>query len=75
MNSEKKFLMLIRKLPNTRLRNDRDVQRLQNLQELELVVKGLSSKGSSSMKVSSLHSNPQNNFKSITNFKNQTILY
>lgn len=62
-----------RKLPNTRLRNDRDTQRLIDYTELELVMKGHSRptpKGDNT-----LSSTSKNNYKSIHGFKNQTILY
>ncbi|XP_042236373.1 ankyrin repeat domain-containing protein 40-like isoform X2 [Homarus americanus] len=62
----------IRKLPNTRLRNDRDVQRLCDFMELELVIKG---QNRLPVSRSDTHSTSKNNYKSIHGFKNQTILY
>ncbi|KAK7063300.1 Ankyrin repeat domain-containing protein 40 [Halocaridina rubra] len=62
----------IRKLPNTRLRNDKDVRRLMDYAELELVMKGQSRPTSS---LSETQSTSKNNYQSISNFKNQTILY
>ncbi|KAL3272461.1 hypothetical protein HHI36_013941 [Cryptolaemus montrouzieri] len=54
----------IRKLPNTRLRNDSDIRRLENYQALELVMKG--PPGSDK---------PTNCYQSISTCKDQTILY
>ncbi|XP_044253261.1 ankyrin repeat domain-containing protein 40-like isoform X2 [Tribolium madens] len=54
----------IRKLPNTRLRKDSDVKRLDNFQSLELVLK--TPLGSDK---------PNNCYQSISTCKNQTILY
>lgn len=62
----------IRKLPNTRLRNDKDARRLCDYTELELVVKGQSRPTSSQ---SDSQSTSKNNYQSISSFKNQTILY
>ncbi|KAK8718849.1 hypothetical protein OTU49_014424, partial [Cherax quadricarinatus] len=62
----------IRKLPNTRLRNDKDVQRLCDYTELELVIKG---QNRLPVSRSDTHSTSKNNYKSIHGFKNQTILY
>ena len=53
----------IRKLPNTMLRKDKDVQRLTQMQELEVVVTPASLK------------HQPNGYKSIQLYKNQTILY
>ncbi|XP_063903597.1 ankyrin repeat domain-containing protein 40-like isoform X2 [Zophobas morio] len=54
----------VRKLPNTRLRKDSDVKRLNNFQSLELVLK--TPLGSDK---------PTNCYQSISTCKNQTILY
>ncbi|XP_045135893.1 ankyrin repeat domain-containing protein 40-like isoform X2 [Portunus trituberculatus] len=62
----------IRKLPNTRLRNDKDVQRLTDYTELELVMKGQSRPP---VVRSDTQSTSKNNYSSIHGFKNQTILY
>lgn len=62
----------IRKLPNTRLRNDKDVKRLENFTELELVIKGQSRPA---ITRSDSHSTSKNSYQSISSFKNQTILY
>ncbi|KAF6198778.1 hypothetical protein GE061_006800 [Apolygus lucorum] len=53
----------IRKLPNTMLRKDKDVQRLCQMQEIEVVVTPSSAK------------HQPNGYKSIQLYKNQTILY
>lgn len=62
----------IRKLPNTRLRNDKDVQRLCDFMELELVIKG---QNRLPVSRNDTQSTSKNNYKSIHGFKNQTILY
>ncbi|KAG8223312.1 hypothetical protein J437_LFUL001186 [Ladona fulva] len=52
-----------RKLPNTIVRNDKDVQRLKNFQELELVISGMSKIGVTSSNSSQTHhiaDNPNN---------------
>ncbi|KAJ3617548.1 hypothetical protein MTP99_007261 [Tenebrio molitor] len=54
----------IRKLPNTRLRKDSDVKRLNNFQSLELV-----------LKTPLASDKPTNCYQSISTCKNQTILY
>lgn len=56
-------VLRIRKLPNTMLRKDKDVQRLTQMQELEVVVTPASLK------------HQPNGYKSIQLYKNQTILY
>ncbi|XP_014241188.1 ankyrin repeat domain-containing protein 40-like [Cimex lectularius] len=53
----------IRKLPNTMLRKDKDVQRLNQMQEIEVVVTPASI------------THQPNGYKSIQLYKNQTILY
>jgi len=53
----------LRKLPNTMLRKDKDVQRLVHMQEIEVVVTPSSVK------------HQPNGYKSIQLYKNQTILY
>ncbi|XP_045475758.1 ankyrin repeat domain-containing protein 40-like [Harmonia axyridis] len=54
----------IRKLPNTRLRSDSDIGRLENFQEIEIVMRG--PPGSDK---------PTNCYQSISTCKDQTILY
>ncbi|KAL1116011.1 hypothetical protein AAG570_005506, partial [Ranatra chinensis] len=54
----------LRKLPDTMLRKDKDVQRLGHMQELEVVV---------TQPVAAKHT--PNGYKSIQLYKNQTILY
>ncbi|XP_012060943.1 PREDICTED: ankyrin repeat domain-containing protein 40-like [Atta cephalotes] len=67
----------LRKLPNTRLRRDKDIQRLQNFQEIEVVIdatnvyKGLQNSNSVA---NSLPTLPANGYQSISK-KDQTILY
>ncbi|CAL4081588.1 unnamed protein product, partial [Meganyctiphanes norvegica] len=65
----------IRKLPNTRLRNDRDIRRLTEYQELEIVMKGHTRPVSASATQDDKTSTSKNAFQSIQGFKNQTILY
>ncbi|XP_050716848.1 ankyrin repeat domain-containing protein 40-like isoform X4 [Eriocheir sinensis] len=62
----------IRKLPNTRLRNDKDVQRLTDYTELELVMKGQSLLP---LAREDAQSTSKNNYRSIHGYKTQTILY
>lgn len=62
----------IRKLPNTRLRNDKDVQRLTDYTELELVMKGQSLLP---LAREDVQSTSKNNYRSIHGYKTQTILY
>lgn len=54
----------IRKLPDTRLRNDNDVKRLTDFQSLEIV-----------LKTPVIGDKPKNCYQSISTCKNQTILY
>uniref|UniRef100_A0A1B6GL95 Uncharacterized protein n=1 Tax=Cuerna arida TaxID=1464854 RepID=A0A1B6GL95_9HEMI len=66
----------IRKLPDTVIRKDKDVQRLRNFQEIELVVTGnhgISKSLSSGILFPGSAAN--NGYQSIQLYKNQTILY
>lgn len=70
----------IRKLPNTVLRKDKDVQRLVNFQELEVVL--LKSGNTSGAHLASASSSIQstlltnrNQYESISQKKDQTVLY
>lgn len=55
----------LRKLPNTRLRNDKDIKRLQDFEEIEIVLNA---------PVTSKSLNTSNAYPSITS-KDQTVLY
>ena len=67
----------LRKLPNTRLRRDKDIQRLQNFQEIEVVIDATNvykSLQNSNGVANSLPTLPANGYQSISK-KDQTILY
>ncbi|XP_011701608.1 PREDICTED: ankyrin repeat domain-containing protein 40-like [Wasmannia auropunctata] len=67
----------LRKLPNTRLRGEKDVQRLQNFQEIEVVIDTTNvykSMQNSNGVANSLPTLPANGYQSISK-KDQTILY
>ncbi|XP_076646113.1 ankyrin repeat domain-containing protein 40 [Halictus rubicundus] len=67
----------LRKLPNTKLRKDKDVQRLQNFQEIEVVTNNVNSH-KYMQNTNSVSNNiptvPANGYQSISE-KDQTILY
>lgn len=63
----------IRKLPDTMIRKDKDVQRLHNFQEIELVVPSQAKSLSSGVLFPNGGGN--NGYQSIHLYKNQTILY
>lgn len=69
-------ILKLRKLPNTRLRKDKDVQRLQNFQEIEIVINTNMYKNiqSSNGIANNLPTLPANGYQSISK-KDQTILY
>lgn len=73
-------ILKIRKLPNTKIRNDRDVQRLTNFQEIEIVlyapsnINDLANKSVQHANGSTAPITPTNNYQSISK-KDQTILY
>ncbi|KAG7189466.1 hypothetical protein KM043_017161 [Ampulex compressa] len=66
----------LRKLPNTRLRKDKDIQRLQNFQEIEVVTNAVSGyKYTQSCNgIPNIPTVPANGYQSISK-KDQTILY
>lgn len=67
----------LRKLPNTRLRKDKDIQRLQNFQEIEVVIDATNvykSMQNANGVANSLPILPANGYQSISK-KDQTILY
>nr|CAD7441504.1 unnamed protein product [Timema bartmani] len=65
----------IRKLPDTLVRKDKDVQRFCNFQELELVIAPPPGKGKLTPGSNGLVTANMNGYQSISLFKNQTILY
>ncbi|EFN87722.1 Ankyrin repeat domain-containing protein 40 [Harpegnathos saltator] len=70
-------ILKLRKLPNTRLRKDKDIQRLQNFQEIEVVTdtnvyKNIQSTNGITNSLPML--TPANGYQSISK-KDQTILY
>ncbi|XP_032663691.1 ankyrin repeat domain-containing protein 40-like [Odontomachus brunneus] len=71
-------ILKLRKLPNTRLRKDKDIQRLQNFQEIEVVTdttniyKSIQNANGISNNLPTL--TPANGYQSISK-KDQTILY
>lgn len=74
-------ILKLRKLPNTKIRRDKDVQRLVNFQEIEVVLISSLCIGNEVQQKSMQHSNgstvpitPTNSYQSISK-KDQTILY
>lgn len=71
-------ILKLRKLPNTRLRKDKDIQRLQNFQEIEVVTDTIniykSIQGSNGIPNNLPTLIPANGYQSISK-KDQTILY
>ncbi|XP_058808620.1 ankyrin repeat domain-containing protein 40-like isoform X2 [Phymastichus coffea] len=74
-------VLKLRKLPNTKIRRDKDVQRLVNFQEIEVVLISSLNIGNEVQHKSMLYANgstvpitPTNNYQSISK-KDQTILY
>lgn len=69
----------VRKLPDTIVRKDKDVQRFQNFQEVELVVASTVSKPNGLLTMMGTKISGQgsslNGFQPISLYKNQTILY
>ncbi|XP_043784564.1 ankyrin repeat domain-containing protein 40-like [Apis laboriosa] len=77
LNIEPNQIVKLRKLPNTRLRKDEDIQRLQNFQEIEVVTNAVNTykyiqntNGISN----NIPTMPANGYQSISK-KDQTILY
>ena len=65
----------LRKLPNTKIRRDKDVERLDNFQEIELVIETSTIQGhSQNSNGATVSLIPSNNYQSIAK-KDQTILY
>lgn len=66
----------LRKLPNTRLRKDKDIQRLENFQEIEVVTDTnvYKSMQNANGVANNLATLPTNGYQSISK-KDQTILY
>ena len=74
-------IVKLRKLPNTRIRRDKDVTRLQNYQEIEVVIYSSLNINNETIHKPTQCSNgnatpitPTNNYQSISK-KDQTILY
>lgn len=70
-------IVKLRKLPNTRLRKDEDIQRLQNFQEIEVVTNTADTykyMQSTNGILNNIPSMPANGYQSISK-KDQTILY
>ncbi|KAK1119008.1 hypothetical protein K0M31_013781 [Melipona bicolor] len=81
LNVDPNQIVKLRKLPNTRLRKDEDIQRLQNFQEIEVITNAANTykymqntNGISTMGHSGIIANPANGYQSISK-KDQTILY
>ncbi|XP_031831772.1 ankyrin repeat domain-containing protein 40 isoform X1 [Nomia melanderi] len=70
-------IVKLRKLPNTKLRKDKDIQRLQNFQEIEVVTNAVNThkyvQNTSSVQ-NNIPTVPANGYQSISK-KDQTILY
>lgn len=77
LNTSPNQISKIRKLPNTILRKDKDVQRLTDYQEIELVLSTPTTSSNSGVLLSSPISPTinGNSYESIYLRKNQTILY
>ena len=68
-------IIKLRKLPNTKIRRDKDVERLENLQEIEVITEASFSGGhSQSSNGAAIPLTATNNYLSISK-KDQTILY
>ncbi|XP_043528751.1 ankyrin repeat domain-containing protein 40-like [Frieseomelitta varia] len=81
LNVDPNQIVKLRKLPNTRLRKDEDIQRLQNFQEIEVITNAANTykymqntNGIPTMGHSGIIANPANGYQSISK-KDQTILY
>ncbi|KAL0130539.1 hypothetical protein PUN28_002282 [Cardiocondyla obscurior] len=77
LNLNSRQVQKLRKLPNTRLRKDKDIERLQNFQEIEVVVDATNAYKSTQNAngvANSLPILPANGYQSISK-KDQTILY
>lgn len=73
-------IIRIRKLPDTLVRKDKDVQRFRDFQEIEVVITTAAGKnklipGSNGLSVGGLGGTNVNGYQSISLYKNQTILY
>ncbi|XP_078053077.1 ankyrin repeat domain-containing protein 40 [Augochlora pura] len=70
-------IVKLRKLPNTKLRRDKDIQRLQNFQEIEVVTNSVNTHKymqNTNSAPNNIPSVPANGYQSISK-KDQTILY
>ncbi|XP_076379268.1 ankyrin repeat domain-containing protein 40 [Megalopta genalis] len=78
LNIDCNQIVKLRKLPNTKLRKDKDIQRLQNFQEIEVVTNTVNNTHKYMQNTNSVPNNipsvPANGYQSISK-KDQTILY
>ena len=77
LNIDPNEIIKLRKLPNTRLRKDKDIQRLQNFQEIEVITNAVSPykyTQNTNGVPSNIPALPANGYQSISK-KDQTILY
>ncbi|XP_043483883.1 ankyrin repeat domain-containing protein 40-like [Leptopilina heterotoma] len=75
LNIDESRVVKLRKLPNTKIRRDKDVERLENFQEIEVVTDlTLNVAHSQSSNGAAMPLTPSNNYQSISK-KDQTILY
>lgn len=75
LNIDESSVVKLRKLPNTKIRRDKDVERLENFQELEIVTDlALNAPHPQSLNGAAMPLTPSNNYQSISK-KDQTILY
>ncbi|XP_051175918.1 ankyrin repeat domain-containing protein 40-like isoform X2 [Leptopilina boulardi] len=75
LNIDESRVVKLRKLPNTKIRRDKDVERLENFQEIEVVTDlTLNVVHSQDSNGAAMPLTPSNNYQSISK-KDQTILY
>ncbi|XP_043290039.1 ankyrin repeat domain-containing protein 40-like [Venturia canescens] len=74
LNLQPRLIERVRKLPNTRLRNDADVRRLQDFQEIEVVTHSNNEQMCNGGPPTQTNLTPANVYQSISK-KDQTILY
>lgn len=77
LNIDPNQIIKLRKLPNTKLRKDEDIQRLQNFQEIEVVTNAVGTYNymqNTNGIPNNISTMPANGYQSISK-KDQTILY
>ncbi|KZC14655.1 Ankyrin repeat domain-containing protein 40 [Dufourea novaeangliae] len=74
LNVDPTHIVKLRKLPNTKIRKDKDIQRLQNFQEIEIVTNAINSYSLLNGIPNTIPIVPGNGYQSISK-KDQTILY